>query len=217
MRESISGQQTKQHPPQQVTDIVQRLSDKATTHSLLKSNPLDADNEYFAIDRHGPDEFHGIMIDTGAAGKSTAGFNQYAAYGRVFGKTTQEGTVKATFSIGSTTSIGSIIISTRIGECCQLLGIVSFLVFCLRILMSYFACAPSCSTPSYSMLLYSACAYYLQLLYSSFIWHCTGVYIYSSYSTQRFSSSDINNMLFCPPQNLTNANSISWEPTPLSC
>jgi hypothetical protein len=101
----------------QATDIVRKLSDKATTHALLNSNPIDDDNEYFATNRYKPDEFHGITIDTGAAGKSTAGFNQYAAYERLFGrtliKTAQEGTVKAKFDIDSTTFIDSITISTN--------------------------------------------------------------------------------------------------------
>jgi hypothetical protein len=61
------------------------------------------------------------MIDTGAAGKSTAGYNQYTAYEKLFGKTPidtgQEGAVKATFGIGSTTSISNITISTLISQC----------------------------------------------------------------------------------------------------
>jgi hypothetical protein len=60
------------------------------------------------------------MIDTGAAGKSTTGYNQYTAYKKLFGKTLidtgQEGAVKATFGIGLITLIGSIIISTPIGQ-----------------------------------------------------------------------------------------------------
>ncbi|KHJ30070.1 hypothetical protein EV44_g3856 [Erysiphe necator] len=61
------------------------------------------------------------MIDTGAAVKSTAGYNQYLAYCHLFGKTyidrSNEGAVNATFGIGSTISIGSITINTPIGEC----------------------------------------------------------------------------------------------------
>lgn len=113
------------YPIEQVkaTEIVRKLSDKATTHALLKNNDSydEANNECFATDRYGPNEFHGIMIDTGAAGKSTAGYNQYIAYEKLFGKTPidtgQEGAVKATFGIGSTTSIGSITIPTPIGQC----------------------------------------------------------------------------------------------------
>jgi hypothetical protein len=113
------------HPieQEQAADIVRKLSDKAATHALLKNNDLydHANNECFVTDRYGPGEFHGVMIDTGAAGKSTAGYNQYTAYEKLFGKTPidtgQEGAVKATFGIGSTTSIGSITISTPIGQC----------------------------------------------------------------------------------------------------
>jgi hypothetical protein len=61
------------------------------------------------------------MIDTGAAGKSIAGYNQYTAYEKLFGKTLidtgQEGAVKATFGIGLTTLVGSITILTPIGQC----------------------------------------------------------------------------------------------------
>ena len=61
------------------------------------------------------------MIDTGAAGKSTAGHNQYTTYERLFGKTFintgQEGAVTATFGISLTTSIGSITIPIPIGKC----------------------------------------------------------------------------------------------------
>jgi hypothetical protein len=61
------------------------------------------------------------MVNTGAAGKFTAGYNQYTVYKKLFRKTLintgQEGAVKATFGIGSTTLIGSITISTPIGQC----------------------------------------------------------------------------------------------------
>jgi hypothetical protein len=64
------------HPIEQAqaTDIVQKLSDKAVTHALLKNN--DSYDECFVTDRYRPGEFHGVMIDTGAAGKSAAGYNQ---------------------------------------------------------------------------------------------------------------------------------------------
>jgi hypothetical protein len=106
----------------QATDIVQKLSDNTVTHTLLKDNDLYnyANNECFVTDRYRPVEFHGVIIDTGAAGKSTAGYNQYTTYKKLFGETPidtgQEGAVKATFGIGSTTLIGSITISTPIGQ-----------------------------------------------------------------------------------------------------
>jgi hypothetical protein len=59
------------------------------------------------------------MINTGAAGKSTAGYNQYTAYKKLFEETpintSQKRAVKATFGIGLTTLIGSITILTLIG------------------------------------------------------------------------------------------------------
>jgi hypothetical protein len=113
------------HPIEQAqaTNIVQKLSDKAVTHALLKDNDSYdyANIKCFVTDRYRPGEFHGVMIDTEAAGKSTAGYNQYTAYEKLFRETPidtgQEGAVKATFGIGSTTSIGSITISTPIGQC----------------------------------------------------------------------------------------------------
>jgi hypothetical protein len=61
------------------------------------------------------------MIDTGAAGKSTAGHGQFLAYKQLFKSAihidkSKEGAVDATFGIGSTTSIGSVTISTPIGD-----------------------------------------------------------------------------------------------------
>jgi hypothetical protein len=65
-----TGQQIEQ---EQATDIVRKLSDKAATHALLKGNNY----KYLATDQYRPDEFYSIIIDTEAAGKSTAGYNQY--------------------------------------------------------------------------------------------------------------------------------------------
>ena len=58
--------------------------------------------------------FYGVVIDTGASKKSTAGFNQYIAYKRTqkgadIDRSTK-GSVSVQFGIGSTDSIGSIYI-----------------------------------------------------------------------------------------------------------
>ena len=109
-------------------NMVTELLNKATSHALLKDDNDEANiksdntsNSFITSDRYGPEQFYGIMVDTGAAGKSTAGYGQYIAYGKVFGKTHidtgQKGAVKATFGIGSTTSIGSITIPTPISPC----------------------------------------------------------------------------------------------------
>jgi hypothetical protein len=73
----------------QAIDIVRKLSDKAVTHALLKDNDsyYHTNIECFVTDRYRQGEFHGVMIDTEAAGKSTAGYNQYTAYEKLFGKT----------------------------------------------------------------------------------------------------------------------------------
>jgi hypothetical protein len=98
------------HPIEQAqaTDIVRKLSDKAVTHALLKDNDLyNHANECFVTDRYRPGEFHGVIINTGAAGKSTAGYNQYTTYEKLFEETPintgQERAVKAMFGIGLTT------------------------------------------------------------------------------------------------------------------
>jgi hypothetical protein len=66
-------------------------------------------------------EFHGVIINTEAARKSTAGYNQYTAYEKLFKETPidtgQEGAMKAMFGIGLTTSISSITILILIGQC----------------------------------------------------------------------------------------------------
>jgi hypothetical protein len=73
----------------QATNIIQKLSNKAVTHALLKdNNSYDyANNKCFVTDRYRPGEFHGVIIDTKAAGKSTAGYNQYTAYKKLFRET----------------------------------------------------------------------------------------------------------------------------------
>jgi hypothetical protein len=71
------------------------------------------------IVRHSRDTFHGILIDTGAALNSTAGYDQYLAYNDkityITLDTSKDGAIRARFGIGSTTSIGSITTDSPIG------------------------------------------------------------------------------------------------------
>lgn len=110
--------------------MITKLYDRSASHALIKEiddieykNSQSSENGtlFLMENRYGPDEFHGIIIDTGAAGKSTAGYNQYLAYKIAFNETpidtTNKGAVNATFGIGSSSSIGSINIDTPIGEC----------------------------------------------------------------------------------------------------
>ncbi|KHJ31984.1 hypothetical protein EV44_g3858 [Erysiphe necator] len=114
----------------EASKLITKLSDRSAVHALLRKNDYIEEHRimtpklkssFIVSDRYGPSKFHGIMIDTGAAGKSTAGYNQYLAYCQLFSSIpineSEKGSVNATFGIGSTTSIGSIIIGTPIGEC----------------------------------------------------------------------------------------------------
>jgi hypothetical protein len=71
--------------------------------------------------RYTSKEFYGVMIDTGASCRSTAGYEQYLAYKKNNNKdieinTIQAGAVNVQFGIGSTLSIGTIIVNTPIGN-----------------------------------------------------------------------------------------------------
>src|SRR6266568_4171498 len=74
---------------------------------------------YITTERYTPKEFYGVMIDTGASKKSTAGYRQYLAYkatnDNVDIDTTQTGAVNVQFGIGSTVSIRSVAVKTPIG------------------------------------------------------------------------------------------------------
>lgn len=54
--------------------------------SLIPLNEVKIEHEtYLLNDRYGPNVFHGILIDTGATGRSTAGLGQYKALQSLFG------------------------------------------------------------------------------------------------------------------------------------
>jgi len=75
---------------------------------------------YITIERYTPKEFYGVIIDTGASKKSTAGYRQYLAYKTIISDNTdintmQTGAINVQFSISSTASIGSVTVKTLIG------------------------------------------------------------------------------------------------------
>ncbi|KAI0995527.1 hypothetical protein K3495_g12652 [Podosphaera aphanis] len=103
--------------------LITQLSDNSAIHAMLRDNDtVSSDESYYhphptteillTTQRYDSKQFHGILIDTGAAGKSTAGYNQYLAFNKTFGNipinVEHKGAVNATFGIGSTISIGSI-------------------------------------------------------------------------------------------------------------
>ena len=99
------------------------MTNQLTAHALTSSIPINdvkIDDETYLINhRYGPNVFHGILIDTGAAGCSTAGISQFQAFESLFGphKLDKSRTIDVKFGIGNATSIGSISVLTPIGYC----------------------------------------------------------------------------------------------------
>jgi hypothetical protein len=113
-------------------EITNTLNNSAFVHSLSAyqqqtsdiSPPKDLPTEsqsFVASEqkRYGPSQFYGLMIDTGASQRSTVGYDQYLAYTTTIADApmdkTSEGDVNIKFSIGSTSSIGSIVIHSPVG------------------------------------------------------------------------------------------------------
>ena len=110
-------------------NITQKLSNQACLHHLSPamshghaggSNDLNVDS--FALgdsSRYGSKEFYGVVIDTGAAKRSTAGIHQFQALQRLTTATLDEsskGKVTVQFGIGTTSSLGSSVVQTPIGD-----------------------------------------------------------------------------------------------------
>jgi hypothetical protein len=114
----------------QAFDTTTVLADRSFAHAIAPATTpvvpvtIHTDQDPFAYiatpERYTSKEFFGIMIDTGASKKSTAGYGQYLAYKKttpvdVNIDTTYAGAVNVQFGIGSTASIGSISVDTPIG------------------------------------------------------------------------------------------------------
>jgi hypothetical protein len=56
------------------------LADHAFLHTILRGNDPKYTAPAFSHPRYHNRQFYGIMIDTGAANKSTVGFDQYMVY-----------------------------------------------------------------------------------------------------------------------------------------
>ena len=93
-----------------------------TTSALLDSKlPAQAAFSLTATSRYSSAQFIGIMIDTGASQRSTAGYNQFLALQATNLPQFQlndstKGLVSVQFRIGSTSSISSINLTTLIGK-----------------------------------------------------------------------------------------------------
>jgi hypothetical protein len=93
------------------------------TRTLTPGEALIEDTFAFtaeATSRYDSSRFYGVVIDTGASKYSTAGFGQFQALQRtnrdVILDETTKGRVTVQFGIGSTSSIGSAIVKTPIGQ-----------------------------------------------------------------------------------------------------
>src|SRR6266581_4057314 len=113
----------------QAFNITTILANHSFTHSITPKNhsvstPVTdiTDHEqdlftYITTERYTPKEFYGIIINTSASKKSTAGYKQYLTYKTTTDdntdiNTTQTGAVNIQFGIGSTASIGSVTVKT---------------------------------------------------------------------------------------------------------
>ncbi|SLM34183.1 integrase core domain protein [Lasallia pustulata] len=96
-------------------DVPEEAKAKAFPTMLRESNLF----AYTTSNRYTSKEFYGVMIDTGASKRSTAGYGQYLAYKKINNipvDISKAGAVHVQFGIGSTSSIGSIIINTPVGR-----------------------------------------------------------------------------------------------------
>ena len=99
-----------------------KVSDVTTDPATTDFTTTDPDPfSYIATERYTSREFYGIMVDTGASRHSTAGYGQYLAYKKDYDDSatindTKAGVIHVQFGIGSTSSMGSIVIGTPIGK-----------------------------------------------------------------------------------------------------
>lgn len=105
------------------SELFEQLERQATIHAFsatykfsepLTKGPLGA----YLAGRYSSEVFIGIMIDTGAANKSTAGLSQLKALQRLQKidlNTDRAGEAEVQFGIGSSTSIGTALVETPIG------------------------------------------------------------------------------------------------------
>ncbi|RKF54385.1 hypothetical protein GcM3_209021 [Golovinomyces cichoracearum] len=92
-----------------LTQWLSRISAKhALTSIVQKVDLVELDGVFLIQDRYGPtSSFHGILVDSGAAGPSTADYKQYQAFVKTLGPTKLCATKQKyfKFGIGSTTSM----------------------------------------------------------------------------------------------------------------
>jgi hypothetical protein len=113
----------------EATHVSRTLADKAYSHSLTSTDttkpaPTEDTLSYLSNtnSRYNSDTFRGIVIDTGASTKSTAGYDQFQALQRsnpaleLELDTSTKGQVTVQFGVGSASSIGTTNVHTPIGK-----------------------------------------------------------------------------------------------------
>jgi hypothetical protein len=104
----------------------QKLANQATLHAVTKALPIQdkininiqGEAIYRPARRYGDNHFYGLMIDTGAAHNSSAGYNQYLALRReqnVNINTDNAGSARFKFGIGDALSKGTVAVQSPIG------------------------------------------------------------------------------------------------------
>ena len=107
-------------------DIFLNLADNSFIHAITGKDPTTSANEvdtdpntFITTARYSDSYFYGIVIDTGASKYSTAGHKQFLALKKIsnaYLDTTKAGPIKVQFGIGSSTSLGTTILNTPIGN-----------------------------------------------------------------------------------------------------
>ncbi len=111
-------------PNDQISDHLQislKNGPPTTVHTGMKDTNPDPFAYVMTPDRYTSEKFYGVMIDSGASAKSTAGYGQYLAFKKhkidpsIDLDVTKAGAVNIQFGIGSARSIGSLTIDTPFG------------------------------------------------------------------------------------------------------
>ena len=110
---------------EQASTMATNLSDNIAKHGITREVDIANPTTFLSMGngRYSADHFYGVMIDTGAAKKSTGGLAQFEAYCKEFGDQEDcrldrktSGSVVVRYGIGKTSSIGSVNIETPVGK-----------------------------------------------------------------------------------------------------
>ncbi|KAI1001275.1 hypothetical protein K3495_g6924 [Podosphaera aphanis] len=99
-------------------NILAGLAENSINHPINVNSKVDIDDEPSSfLSRYSSETFRGILIDSGAADFSTAGYQQYKAFQQAFGKAPliTDNKIKVRFGKGQAESIGFIDVKTPIG------------------------------------------------------------------------------------------------------